>query len=49
VPAEDDDLVAVGHHVVEGAAVGERLLGLGRGQLRVQLGQRVVELAPAVA
>lgn len=49
VSSVDDDFVAVGDHVVEGAAVGQGLLRLSAGELHVDLGERVVELAPAVA
>lgn len=48
VPSVDDDFVAVGDHVVEGAAIWQGFFCFCAGELDVDLGQRVVELAPAV-
>ena len=47
--SEDDDFVAVGDHVVEGASFGQGFFGFSRVELDRQFGQRVVVLAAAVA
>lgn len=47
VPPEDDYLIAVVDHVVEGSAVGQSFFGAGLVEVQGQLGHGIVELAPA--